>query len=200
MDRRNMPGDPYSRAEDEGIPDLQEGTPEQQWAVDPQEEPLPADQPGALDDYGTTAEEWSAGEPLDGRLSREEPEPQPLFGTEEGERTGRGEDEAATGEDGLDPDVPDSLDEQVTETSGLGVGSDLNTDYERDEDIDVGYQSQPSGPVGGYGDDEPRQAGRLVEPDQGAATDTEPDMIAEDVGADFGGYTAEEAAMHIEPE
>jgi hypothetical protein len=42
--------------------------------------------------------------------------------------------------------------------------------------------------------------GRLVEPDEGARTDTEADMVAADVGTDLGGYSAEEAAMHLEPE
>jgi hypothetical protein len=73
--------DPRSRFEDEGIPDLQDGTPQQQWAVDPQEAPLPGDRPMAIDDFGTTAEEQVEGEPLDGRLDREEPEAQAIFGT-----------------------------------------------------------------------------------------------------------------------
>ena len=42
--------------------------------------------------------------------------------------------------------------------------------------------------------------GRLVEPDEGARSDTEKDVIASDVGPDQGGYTAEESAMHLEPE
>ena len=42
--------------------------------------------------------------------------------------------------------------------------------------------------------------GRLVEPDEGARSDTEADMVAQDVGTDLGGYSAEEAAMHVEPE
>jgi hypothetical protein len=42
--------------------------------------------------------------------------------------------------------------------------------------------------------------GRLVEPDEGARADTEADMVAADVGTDLGGYSAEEAAMHLEPE
>ncbi len=42
--------------------------------------------------------------------------------------------------------------------------------------------------------------GRLVEPDEGARTDTEADLVASDVGTDLGGYSAEEAAMHLESE
>ena len=42
-----------------------------------------------------------------------------------------------------------------------------------------------------------RRSGRLMAPDEGAHEDTEPDMVAEDVGIDGGGASAEEAAMHI---
>ena len=42
--------------------------------------------------------------------------------------------------------------------------------------------------------------GRLVEPDEGARTDDVADLVASDVGTDLGGYSAEEAAMHLEPE
>lgn len=42
--------------------------------------------------------------------------------------------------------------------------------------------------------------GRLVEPDEGVRSDTEADMTATDVGTDLGGYSAEEAAMRVEPE
>ncbi len=42
--------------------------------------------------------------------------------------------------------------------------------------------------------------GRLVESDEGARTDTEAEMGAADVGSDLGGYSAEESAMHLEPE
>jgi hypothetical protein len=42
--------------------------------------------------------------------------------------------------------------------------------------------------------------GRLVEPDEGAHTDTEKDVVASDVGIDGGGESAEEAALHVEEE
>lgn len=122
-ERRRTPG-----PEDEGIPDLQDGTPEQYWAEDPQEAPIPGDRPMAMDQYGTTAEEVREGEPLDERLWREEPDRQ----------------------------VPDSEPE--------------------------------------------RPAGRLVAEDEGAHPDTEPDAVADELGEDGGGYTAEERAMRIEDE
>jgi hypothetical protein len=128
--------DPPSRFEDEGIPDLQEGTPEQQWRQDPQEMPLPGREPSpglrhALD---------GDGEDLDDRLAAEVP-------------------------DVSEADIP------------TGVSPDLDAD-------DPALQT----------------AGRLVAPDEGTREDTEKDEVATDVGPDFGGFTAEEAAIHIEPE
>ncbi|WP_435742356.1 DUF5709 domain-containing protein [Nocardioides sp. SYSU DS0663] len=41
------------------------------------------------------------------------------------------------------------------------------------------------------------RAGRLVEPDEGAHTDVEKDMVAEDVGIDGAAAGAEEAAVHV---
>jgi hypothetical protein len=46
---------------------------------------------------------------------------------------------------------------------------------------------------------DPHEVGRLVEPDEGARSDTEKDLIASDTG-DAAGLSAEEAAMHLEPE
>ncbi|MCW2621991.1 MAG: hypothetical protein JWL64_1593 [Frankiales bacterium] len=42
--------------------------------------------------------------------------------------------------------------------------------------------------------------GRIVEPDEGVRGDTEAEAFAEDVGTDVGGYSAEESAMHLDPE
>jgi hypothetical protein len=122
--------DPRSEFEDEGIPDLQDGFPEQQWAEDPQQAPLPGDEPVAVDDYGTTETEQREGEPLDGRLRREEPDP--------------------------------AL------------------------DVDPGEGGTSSA------------AGRLVGKDEGVRDDTEKDAVADDVGYDTGGFTAEEDAVRIE--
>jgi hypothetical protein len=119
--------DPESPLEAEGIPDMQDGTPQQQWASDPQEQPVPGDQPVATETYGTTAEEQHEGEPLEGRLAREEWE--------------------------------------VSEAAAAESGGT-----------------------------------RVVEPDAGAAPDTEKEMIGEDVGPDSGGYSPEERAVRIESE
>ncbi len=103
----------------------------------------PHDAPLAADDFGTTPREVHDGEPLDGRLSREEPDVL-----------------AAVGQDA---DESQGADTPFDERAGQGVG-------------------------------------RLVEPDEGARSDTEADLVASDVGTDLGGYSAEEAAMHVEPE
>ena len=42
-----------------------------------------------------------------------------------------------------------------------------------------------------------QRAGRLVEPDEGARTDTEGDLLGTDVGIDGAGASAEEAAVHV---
>jgi len=141
--------DPGSRLEDSGIPDLQDGTPEQQ-AEDPQEMPLPGNAPGASVDWGTTAEEQREGEPLDARLRRELPD--------------RALTEIA---DDLDADGPaDSLD---------------SADRDR---TDAEYE-----PVGRLRNDQRLEPG-----------DEEVDTEATDVGMDGGGLSAEERAMHLEPE
>ena len=96
-----------------------------------------------MDDFGTTAEELHTGEPLDGRLAREE------------------------------PDVLAAVDLPADESAGADTPFDERA---------------------GQG------VGRLVEPDEGARTDTDAELIATDAGTDLGGYSAEEAAMHLEPE
>jgi hypothetical protein len=44
------------------------------------------------------------------------------------------------------------------------------------------------------------RAGRLVAPDEGLAEDEESDSVAEDVGIDGAGASAEEAAVHVIPD
>jgi hypothetical protein len=180
--------DPHSEFEDEGIPDLQDGTPQQQRAVDPQQAPLPADQPTAVDDFGATVEEQIEGEPLDLRVDREVPEEQAMFG--EGEPVVRPAREGR-------PDRTDAP-EAVTEDSGLGVGADLDTEFEPDTGTGPDWEAQPEEPSGQVWE-APRRAGRLVAPDEGAHPDEEADAVAGEAGPDRGGYTAEEAAMRVEP-
>jgi hypothetical protein len=61
--------------EDEGIPEVaQDDSPTTDRAEDPQFAPMPGERPGASVDFGTTAREQTAGEPLDSRLAREVPD------------------------------------------------------------------------------------------------------------------------------
>lgn len=60
--------------EDNGVPDLQDGSPEQQWNEDPEFLPEPGERANASVDFGTTAFEQSEGESLSGRLDRELPD------------------------------------------------------------------------------------------------------------------------------
>jgi hypothetical protein len=61
--------------EDDGIPEIADDNPESALAEDPQFAPdMGRETAGASDDFGTTAAEQAEGEPLDGRLAREEPD------------------------------------------------------------------------------------------------------------------------------
>ena len=133
-----------SEHEAEGLPDPGYADPGQLESGDTEAttEP-PRDVAIAVEDFGTTAGEQADGEPLDGRLSREEPE--------------------VLAEAGLDADESEGSDTPFDERAGQGVG-------------------------------------RLVESDEGARSDTEADLVATDAGTDLGGYSAEESAMHLEPE
>lgn len=133
-----------SEHEAEGLPDPGYADPGQLESGDTNAttEP-PRDVAIAVEEFGTTAGEQADGEPLGGRLSREEPE--------------------VLAQSDLDADEREGADTPFDERAGQGVG-------------------------------------RLVESDEGARSDTEADLVATDVGTDLGGYSAEEAAMHVEPE
>jgi hypothetical protein len=68
-------GDPSDPFEDEGLASPDPGSSGKRITGDPQDDfVVPGDEPVAVDDYGTTAGEEQAGEPLDRRLAREEPD------------------------------------------------------------------------------------------------------------------------------
>jgi Family of unknown function (DUF5709) len=139
----NHVGEPSDPFEDEGLATPDPGLAGKRITGDTQDDmPVPGETPLAVTDFGTTALEESLGEPLDGRLAREEPE---LIDT-----------------------APAVVDDRE--------GSD-----------------NP------YPEDREEQVGRIVEIDEGARGDSEPDAVATDVGTDLGGFSAEERAMHIEP-
>ncbi|MBO0804486.1 MAG: hypothetical protein J2P25_15605 [Nocardiopsaceae bacterium] len=138
---RNIPEpDPYSEFEDEGIPDLQDGTPGQERAVDPQQAPLPGDRPQAADDFGTTAEEQAEGEPLDLRTAREVPEDQAMSG-----------DEGEPADWGAQPEEPSGQVWDEPRPSGRLVAPDQGAHPDEEKDAVAGE----AGPdAGGYSAEE----------------------------------------------
>ena len=88
--------------------------------------------------------------------------------------------EEATGE---------SLDQRVAqeETEADPYDASSADGDDPDEDLDDGE----------VGD---KRAGRLVDLDEGLGEDTEKDLVADDVGIDGAGASAEEAAVHIVPD
>lgn len=66
--------DPGVEPEDEGIPDLQSGTPQAQRANDPQQAPVPGTEPVASDRHGVTTLEQREGQSLDAKLAEEQPD------------------------------------------------------------------------------------------------------------------------------
>jgi hypothetical protein len=63
-------------------------------------------------------------------------------------------------------------------------------------ELDKPWQDDGDNAHDGYG----QPVGRLVAEDEGAHGDEDPDLYADDVGTDLGGFSAEESAMHIDPE
>lgn len=104
----------------------------------------------------------------------------------------------------------ESLDQKLAEEEPDGDGHDPVDDVVADDPVtfgDTGDETDEQVLGDAYGDpsaddldvaDEP--VGRLVEPDESAHTDTEKDVVARDVGRDGGDVSAEEAALHLEPE
>ncbi|EKX66391.1 hypothetical protein Sipo8835_40120 [Streptomyces ipomoeae] len=115
MSRR--PHDPGADPEDEGMPDLQDGTPEQQWSSDPQQLPVAGDEPTIAEVRDTTVNEVIERESLDERLADEEPEIDP------GAEPGEPEAPAGLLYDEPDPDLPRDQDvySQEGATSGLSA-------------------------------------------------------------------------------
>lgn len=110
--------------QDEGIPDLEDGSPEAAWAEDPEFMPIPREDPGASTDFGTTASEQAQGESLTGRLDRELPDDADLGR--------RAEDPGQAGmqleQDGLtepgDDSFTDSVSDDVVATADGPVGGE----------------------------------------------------------------------------
>jgi len=174
---------PVSDPEADGLPGTADDDSSAYDEVDSGREadgPDPAALPGerdealAIDRFGATAEEARQGEPLDYRLAQEVPDT-PL-------------------DDPFEAPGSGLADEAIDETSAAQARLDADV-------LDPGPTSDPNSPVSLYDHGQLDAAagdpiGRLVEPDEGAHTDTEADSIAYDAGAAGGGATAEELAIH----
>jgi hypothetical protein len=64
-------------------------------------------------------------------------------------------------------------------------------------DLDPLVSEMEPAETGGPPEAGAERAGRLIEPDEGVRTDTEPELLATDVGIDGAAAGAEEAAMHV---
>ncbi|MFF3666623.1 DUF5709 domain-containing protein [Microtetraspora malaysiensis] len=160
MSERTRPEpDPRSRAEDEGIPDLGEGTPQRQWANDPQEEPLPGDRPVGLDEYGTTPAEMAHGESLDMRLRREVPDKTLLYGSPEDAEPDIADERIPYGGDEEEVGRSEDEDEDVRRPAGRLVDPDEGLGPDVDKEM-IGEDVGPD--TGGFG---PEESAMRIEPE-----------------------------------
>ncbi|MFB6395534.1 DUF5709 domain-containing protein [Polymorphospora lycopeni] len=173
---------PVSDPEADGIPRVADDDSAAKDGVDtgreadgPNPATLPADEPMAVDSFGTTAEEQLHGESLDAKIARERLDPpveEPL-GT---------------------PADPRLADEATSEEAAAQAQFDSDV-------LNPGPTSDPSSQVSIYDNGSLDSSiggtvGRLVESDEGLETDRETDSIAHDAGAAGGGATEEELAIH----
>ena len=101
-------------------------------------------------------------------------------------------------------DTAVAVDEWGTTAAEQAEGEPLDARLAREEDDVLAAVDQPADETEGadtpFDERAGQGVGRLVETDEGARSDTEADLVAGDVGTDLGGYSAEESAMHLEPE
>lgn len=109
-------------------------------------------------------------------------------------------------QEGMEPprDTAIAVDEYGTTAAEMAEGEPHDLRISREEpdvlaevDSDPDYSDSAADP---YSEGAGQDVGRIVETDEGARADHEPDVIAYDAGTDGGGFSAEEAAMHLEPE
>ncbi|WP_248963410.1 DUF5709 domain-containing protein [Sphaerisporangium perillae] len=97
---------------------------------------------------------------------------------------------------------PDDMgdDEQLTEieewTDNLPIGHEIVSEDPEDRD-GISRRVWQEAPERGH---VPREEYRFVAPDEGARPDEESEEYAAEVGQDDGDFSAEERAMHIEPD
>jgi hypothetical protein len=94
------------------------------------------------------------------------------------------------------PDVFDA--ETVVDEEAAAAQAATEADAE-DPAVEISLRAEGGDtdfPAPSFAETDPR-AGRLVEEDEGAHPDEEPDLVARDVGISGAGASAEEAAMHV---
>lgn len=115
-----------------------------------------------------------------------------------------------------DPDVEDELDrgysppEKWSAAQGFGntpyeeaTGESLDQRVAQEEPEPDPYVEAERATTPGESEDladgevGDQRAGRLVDPDEGFGTDTEKDLVGDDVGIDGAAASAEEAAVHV---
>lgn len=117
-----------------------------------------------------------------------------------------GQLEAGDTEAVLDPprDTAVAVDEFGTTAAEQRDGEPLSDRLAREQDDVLTAADRPADESAGadtpFDERAGQGIGRLVDPDEGVRSDSEADLVAQDVGTDLGGYTAEESAMHLEPE
>lgn len=136
------PTDPGAEPEDEGIPDLQDGTPEARRAEDPQQMPVPGERPVASENFGTTHEEQAEGAPLDERLAEERSDAGP-GGAEEtpAPEAGQLSDDPLPGSRPANQDTFSS----ASDAEGL-AGEERAVHVSDDEDEELGLRLDEDGP------------------------------------------------------
>ncbi len=108
--------------------------------------------------------------------------------------------------EGMEPphDTAMAVDDFGTTEGEMAQGEPLDERLDREQPDVLAQVDRPADESEGadtpFDERAGQGVGRLVEPDEGARTDTESDLVAEDAGTDLGGYSAEESAMHVEPE
>ena len=125
--------------------------------------------------------------------------PDPGVATENELSTGQAEGTMTTPRD-----TPVAADDFGTTAAEMHDGEDLDGRIAREEPDVLAAVDQPADESANadtpFAEGAGQGVGRIVEPDQGGTSDTEKDMVGSDVGTDLGGYSAEESAMHLEPE
>ena len=101
-------------------------------------------------------------------------------------------------------DTAIAVDEWGTTAAEQAEGEPLDARLAREEDDVLAAIDLPADETEGadtpFDERAGQGVGRIVESDEGARTDSEAELVGTDVGTDLGGYTAEESAMHLEPE